>query len=81
MPNGDFDKMFPPRWLPAASIILKEPFSEHNRMINSTMKMVRPVISEVYKQELLFLYTPEAKDICNTRNMAGILSLFSKSPE
>jgi long-chain acyl-CoA synthetase len=81
MPNGDFDKMFPSRWLPAAGLILKEPFSEQNRMINSTMKMVRPVISEVYKDEFKFLYTPEAKDICNTRNMAGILSLFSKSPE
>ncbi len=81
MPQGDFDKMFPPRWLPAASIILKEPFSEQNRMINSTMKMVRPVISEVYKDELEFLYTPEAKDICNPLNMAGILSLFSRSTE
>jgi long-chain acyl-CoA synthetase len=81
MPHGDLDKMFPSRWLPSASIIIKEPFSEQNRTINSTMKIVRPVINEVYKSDFEFLYTPEAKDICNPRNMAGILNLFSRKSE
>ena len=81
MPQGDLDNMFPPRWLPSAIRILSEPFSEQNRMINSTMKMVRPVISEIYKNELEFLYTPEAKDICNLRNMADIERMFSGNQE
>ena len=78
LPGGDLDKLFPARWLPAASFILDEPFSEQNRMINSTMKMVRPVITEVYKNKIDFLYTPEAKDICNQENMKSIERLFSK---
>ncbi len=78
LPGGDLDKLFPARWLPAASFILDEPFSEQNRMINSTMKMVRPAITEVYKNKIDFLYTPEAKDICNQENMKSIERLFSK---
>lgn len=78
LPGGDLDKLFPARWLPAASFILDEAFSEQNRMINSTMKMVRPAITEIYKNKIGFLYTPEAKDICNHENMKSIERLFSK---
>ncbi|TVQ87690.1 MAG: long-chain fatty acid--CoA ligase [Bacteroidetes bacterium] len=81
MPGGDMDKMFPSRWLPAASVVLNEPFSEKNRMINSTMKMVRPAITEAYKKDIDFLYTPEGKDICNSRNLENLEKLFSKEPE
>jgi long-chain acyl-CoA synthetase len=78
LPGGDLDKLFPARWLPAASFILDEAFSEQNRMINSTMKMVRPAITEIYRNKIDFLYTPEAKDICNQENMKSIERLFSK---
>jgi long-chain acyl-CoA synthetase len=47
-------------------------------MINSTMKMVRPAITEIYRNKIDFLYTPEAKDICNQENMKSIERLFSK---
>lgn len=75
--GGDFENMFPQRWLPAAIGILSEAFSEENRMINSTMKMVRPKIVEHYKDLLEYLYTPEAKQIINQGNIEAVNKLIS----
>ncbi len=63
---------FPARWLPSAIAILDEPFTEQNRLLNTTLKMVRNKIAERYKDLIEYLYTPEAKDICNPRNKAMI---------
>ncbi len=71
-----FEKMFPQRWLPPAIGILKEGFTEDNKMMNSTLKMVRPKIIETYQDLIDFLYKPEAKDITNDRNMEAIRSLI-----
>jgi hypothetical protein len=41
------------------------------------MKIVRPKITEKHSELIDFLYTPEAKPICNNRNleiMKGILA-------
>ena len=76
-PNGKFSDMFPRRWLPAAVGILAEGFTEDNHLMNSTMKIVRPKITEKHSDLIEFLYTPQAKSICNTRNletMKGILA-------
>jgi long-chain acyl-CoA synthetase len=71
-----FDGMFPQRWLPAAICILEEGFTEENHLMNSTMKMVRPKITERYMKELEFLYTPEAKNILNTINITAIENIL-----
>lgn len=63
-----YGDMFPQRWLPAAIAILPEAFTEENHLMNSTMKIVRGKITERYNDLLTYLYTPEAKDICNARN-------------
>jgi len=75
--NGKHGDMFPQRWLPPAIGILPEGFTEENRMMNSTMKMVRPKIMEVYASLLEFLYTPEAKIIDNEKNLKAIEKLLS----
>ncbi len=75
--NGKHGNMFPQRWLPPAIGILPEGFTEENRMMNSTMKMVRPKIMEVYEGLLEFLYSPEAKIIDNERNIKSISQLLS----
>jgi long-chain acyl-CoA synthetase len=75
--NGEFENMFPQRWLPASVAILSEGFTEENRMMNSTLKMVRPKIVEHHKELLDYLYTPEAKKITNPRNMEAIGKLIS----
>lgn len=75
--HGEFESMFPQRWLPASVAILNEGFTEENRMMNSTMKMVRPKITEHYKELLEYLYTPEAKNIVNPKNTESIRKLIS----
>ena len=77
LPGGKYENMFPGRWLPAAVGIMDEPFTEENRMLNSTMKMVRNRVVEHYKDLIDFLYTPSGKDILNERNMATIRKLMS----
>lgn len=67
--GGKFEGQFPERWLPAAISIISEPFSEENKLINSTLKMVRGKIIEYHKDKLTFLFTPEAKEITNSVNM------------
>jgi len=70
--GGKFEGMFPERWLPTAIIVLSEAFTEQNHLLNSTMKMVRGKITEYFKAELDFIYTPEAKEITNSKNTASI---------
>ncbi len=67
-PGGKFEGMFPSRWLPATFAILGEGFTEQNRLLNSTLKMVRPRIVEYYKNRIDYLYTAEGKNICNEWN-------------
>ena len=78
-PGGKFEGMFPPRWLPAATAILDQAFTEQNHFLNSTLKVVRGKITEHYKSTIDFLYTPEAKDICNNRNLEALSLLKNQN--
>ena len=70
--GGKFEGMFPERWLPTSVIILPEPFTEQNHLLNSTLKMVRGKITEYFKHEMKYIYTPDAKDITNALNIESI---------
>ena len=70
--GGAFAGLFPERWLPASIAILPEAFTEQNHLLNSTMKMVRGKITDHFAQDLEYLYTAEAKNILNERNLAAI---------
>ena len=67
--GGEFEGMFPERWLPSTFAVLPEAFTEQNQMINSTMKMVRGKIEKAYAKRIEFLYTPEGKQIFNQENL------------
>lgn len=67
--GGEFEGMFPERWLPSTFAVLKEPFSEQNQMINSTMKMVRGKIEKAYAERINYLFTAEGKKIMNEQNL------------
>ncbi len=67
--GGKFEGEFPERWLPSAVAILGEGFTEENKFLNSTLKMVRNKIVDFYKSRIDYLYEPEAKDICNKHNL------------
>ncbi len=70
--GGKFEGQFPERWLPAATAIIGEPFSEENRLINSTLKMVRGKIVEYHNKKLEYLFTSDAKEITNSENLDEI---------
>ena len=70
--GGEFEGMFPERWLPSTFAILSEPFTEQNQMINSTMKMVRGKIEKFYADRIDFLYSSEGKQIFNEKNLEAI---------
>ncbi len=70
--EGKFEGEFPERWLPATIAVLPEDFSQENNLLNTTLKMVRGKITEYFNQELLFLYTPAAKNIENEFNLESI---------
>jgi long-chain acyl-CoA synthetase len=76
--NGEYENMFPQRWLPAAIGVLDEGFTQANDLMNSTMKMVRPKITEKYQDLLDFLYTPTAKNIVNDRNIEAVKKILNK---
>jgi long-chain acyl-CoA synthetase len=70
--GGEFEGMFPERWLPSTFAILSEPFTEQNQMINSTMKMVRGKIEKFYADRIDYLYSSEGKQIFNEKNLEAI---------
>ena len=70
--NGKFGHMFPQRWLPVAIGILDEGFNEENGLMNSSLKIVRGKIMDKYKDLIDYLYTPDAKDVSNERNLEEV---------
>lgn len=70
--GGEFEGMFPERWLPSAFAVLPEPFTEQNQMINSTMKMVRGKIEKAYADRIEYVYTAEGKQTLNAKNLASL---------
>jgi long-chain acyl-CoA synthetase len=75
--DGKHAGQFPERWLPSAIAILPEPFTEQNRFLNSTLKMVRGRIEQAYGPRIAALYTVEARDIRSVENRAVIAALLS----
>lgn len=71
--GGEFETLFPERWLPATFAVLSEPFTEQNQMINSTMKMVRGKIEKAYAERIKYIYTPEGKQIYNQQNLDALV--------
>jgi len=73
--GGRYAGLFPERWLPSAVAVLGEPFTEQNRMLNSTLKVVRARVTEAYRGRIDYLYTPEGKAIRNPLNRQVVSAL------
>ncbi|MFO8001997.1 MAG: AMP-binding protein [Marinilabilia sp.] len=71
-PGGKLENMFPQRWLPATSIILPEPFTEANKLLNSTMKVVRRKVEDHFKAEIAYLYTPAGREFLSEKNKNNV---------
>jgi len=66
--EGDMAR-FPSLWTPSTFQLITEPFSEKNKMINSTMKMVRYKITEAYQDRIDYMYGDEGKAYINDLNI------------
>jgi len=79
--KGKHERLFPERWLPSAIAVREDPFTEQNRFLNSTLKIVRGRIVESHKHRLDYLFTTEGKDICNRLNREAIGALLNAAQE
>jgi len=70
--GGKHEGMFPERWLPSAIGICDEEFTIANKMMNSTMKIVRGKVEEHYEDLLNYLNTAEGKELHNERNRKAL---------
>ena len=70
--GGKYEGMFPEYWIPTAINVLPEGFTEENKLMNSTMKIVRNKIPDYFSDELEYLYTKNGKDIFNDRNKENL---------
>ena len=75
--GGACDDLFPYRWLPASIAIINEPFTLDNALLNSTGKMVRAKIVELFRNRIEYLYTPEGKNIINPENIKAIRKILN----
>jgi len=74
--GGMFEGEFPERWLPSTFAILSEGFTQENKLLNSTMKLIRGKVTERYNNLVEKLYTPEGKNIQNEHNRDALKELF-----
>lgn len=63
-------------WIPAAFQILPAAFGEKDGTVNSTMKIVRFKVSQVYKDRIDYSYTKEGSVTMNAQNIDTLKSLF-----
>ncbi|MCK9449511.1 MAG: AMP-binding protein [Bacteroidales bacterium] len=71
-----YANQFPEMWIPRIFVLASEPFTEQNLMINSTMKMVRHKVLEVYKKPLEAAYINNGSKNLHEHNQATIEKLF-----
>lgn len=69
--------MFPSRWLPSTLVVLPEGFSEKNKLINSTMKIVRSKVESHFSHEIDYLYIPQAKNFISDHNIENLKNFLN----
>lgn len=74
--GGKHDGLFPHRWIPSGFAVIEEPFSEQNGLVNSTMKIVKHKVYEVYASRIASLYTPEGKQATSPGNLEALTKLL-----
>ncbi len=64
----------PAQWIPAVMEIIPKPFSEEDKLINSTMKLVRYRVTEFYAERIEAMYRDN--NFMNERNIQTVKELF-----
>ncbi len=68
--GGEQAGTFPERWLPVTFALLDTPFSEQNKMVNSTMKIVRNKVEEHYADRIEAMYANA--EVLNEKNLSAV---------
>ncbi|PZX15006.1 long-chain acyl-CoA synthetase [Breznakibacter xylanolyticus] len=76
--GGKHGQMFPQRWVATASAVLPEAFTEENKLLNTTMKVVRAKVEAHFADEIAYLYTPAGKEFVNDRNVMNLRRFLGK---
>lgn len=74
--GGEHSQLHPERWIPSAVAIMPEAMTEANKMLNSTMKMVRGRVTDVYGGLIESLFRAEMKDFANKANKEALRKLI-----
>ncbi|MDF1546831.1 MAG: AMP-binding protein [Bacteroidales bacterium] len=72
----EYANKFPEKWIPAVFTIIAEPFTEENKMINSTLKMVRYKITETYQNDIAEMYENGRSTSISPKNEETIKNLL-----
>ncbi len=72
--NAPGEKNVPPAWRPTVFEIIPKEFTEADGLVNSTMKLVRHKVVEMYQDRIDAMYAD--LDVQNERNRAAIKELF-----
>ncbi len=67
--------IIPSQWIPSRFAIIVKPFSEDDKLVNSTMKLVRYKVIEFYSQRIAQIYEEEN----DSRNIEAVRELFFPS--
>ena len=59
--DDTYKNKFPQQWIPTVFAVLPEPFTEQNKMLNSTMKIIRFQVLKNYKDKIDKMYTLDGK--------------------
>ncbi|HUX39993.1 MAG TPA: AMP-binding protein [Rectinemataceae bacterium] len=70
-------RKIPPAWIPAGFHIMPEIWSDRDGTVNSTMKIVRHRIVEVYRDRIDYACGPEGSRTENPRNLEVLRKIFS----
>jgi long-chain acyl-CoA synthetase len=68
----------PAQWRPASFAIIPGVFDETNGLVNSTMKLVRHKVREVYRSRIDELYANHAADPCVPGNRSALKTILEK---
>lgn len=75
--GGMHERLFPERWIPSSFAVLSEPFTEQNRFVNSTLKMVRGRIAKHFRDRIDYMFTTGGKTVENPKNLEALQSLLT----
>ena len=72
--HADYSSL-PPQWRPASFALIPQAFDESNGLINSTLKLVRHKVCEVYKDRIDELYNTGMADPFSNANRQAVRDL------